>query len=224
MPWLSGKDLAQTVRDGLKARLIQEGLRPRLAVLLVGNDPASMLYVGLKQRAAAEVGIDMILRRETELEAGDALTIIEAWNADPKIHGILVQLPLPAGMDTDAVIRAIDPAKDVDAFHPDNRAALLRGEARVFSPVHLAVLRLIAETPLRLNGTATLLLAKSPVFSEPLAHLLRKAGAPVTIASAPPAEMAAFPLVITALGQAGALRGDGDAELVEGVPQRLGRA
>lgn len=210
MPWISGRDLANTRRAALKARLETETHAPGLAVLLVGHDSASELYVRLKERAAREAGISFTLRHEDTLTTDEACALIETWNADPAIHGILVQLPLPADLDTDAVIRVIDPKKDVDAFHPENRAALLAGQARFFSPVHLAVLHLIAQTPLHINGAETLLLAKSDVFSEPFAHLLKKAGANVTVSSdVPPAHLlSSFSLIVSAIGQAGSLRGE----------------
>ncbi|MBP7006060.1 bifunctional 5,10-methylenetetrahydrofolate dehydrogenase/5,10-methenyltetrahydrofolate cyclohydrolase [Patescibacteria group bacterium] len=210
MPWIFGRELANTRRAALKTRLQIENHAPRLAVLLVGHDPASELYVRLKQRAANEAGITFTLRHEDRLTTEEAITIIQEWNADSSIHGILVQLPLPNGLDTDAIIQAINPKKDVDAFHPDNRAALIAGRAQLFSPVHLAVLYLIAQTPLHLNGAETLLLAKSDVFSEPLAHLLRKAGAVVTISPDVPSarHLAEFSLVVTSIGQAGSLRGE----------------
>jgi methylenetetrahydrofolate dehydrogenase (NADP+)/methenyltetrahydrofolate cyclohydrolase len=105
---------------------------------------------------------------------------IAAWNADPKIHGILVQVPLPEGHDTDAIIAAIDPKKDVDCFHPESIRKILSAEAMILSPVHEGVLRLIAKTGATINLAKTSVIANSDIFAEPLVYLLKKAGAFVT--------------------------------------------
>lgn len=209
MSFIFGKEIGQNLRNTLKTEISAKGLAPTLAVLLVGSDPASATYVALKLKAAEEVGIQLILEHRPTLSTEEALGIVSTWNQDPNVHGILVQLPLPAGLDTDAIIQAIVPEKDVDSFHPANREALLKGDARFFSPVHLAVLTLIGQTPLSLIGAQTLVLAKSEIFSEPLVHLLRKAGASVNVAmSVPPVDvLKKYALVITALGQPGLLSG-----------------
>lgn len=199
---LSGREAAKQVREALKEEITINHLKPGLAVLLVGEDAASALYVSLKEKAAVEVGVRLTVRREAELATEEALEIIEHWNADPAIHGIIVQLPLPDGLDTDAVIAAITPEKDVDGFHPRNRSALLAGAGEIFSPVHLAVLTLIAQSGFALNGLRTLILGKSPIFTEPLAHLLKRTGAFVEIEQEKPApyRLKETQLVVTALG------------------------
>ena len=209
MPWIYGRERAQQVRQILKERIATEGRTPTLAVLLLGMDPASALYVDLKMKAAEEVGINLIIRKEEALTTEEACAIIKTWNADSFINSILVQLPLPYGVDTDQVMSTIAPAKDVDSFHLDNRIALLDGHARFFSPVHLAVLNLIAMTPTSLIGTKTLILAKSPIFSEPLEHLLKRAGAIVDVSTQiiSADKLKNFGLIITALGQANILSG-----------------
>lgn len=209
MPWLFGKERAQTVRTHLQKQINQESLTPALAVLLIGSDPASALYVDLKKKAAEEIGVRLVLCKESNLTTEEAVAIIDVWNADPSIHGILVQLPLPDGLETERIMSAIAPTKDVDSFHPENRAALLDGNGRIFSPVHLAVLNLIAMTPLSLIGAKTLILAKSPIFSEPLQHLLKRAGALVDVSThvVPAVVLKEYKLIITALGQANILSG-----------------
>lgn len=206
---LSGKELARRIREGLKEQIEWERIAPGLAVLLVGEDPASALYVRLKEKAAAEVGVRMTVHRLAACSTDEAIARVEAWNADPTIHGIIVQLPLPAGVDTDAVVRAISPAKDVDGFHPETREAMLTGTGERFSPVHLATLSLIAQSGLDLNGTEALVLGKSPIFTEPLAHLLKRTGAFVSVETEKPRPHAlkGARLVVTALGQAGLLTG-----------------
>lgn len=197
------------MRAALKTRVATLPLQPTLAVLLVGADPASELYVSLKQRAADEVGIRTIIHRAPSCSTERAIEYIETWNNDPSIHGILVQLPLPSSLDTEAIIQAIDPKKDVDSFHPANREALLRGEGTIFSPVHLAVLTLLGMSSLEMNGANILVLAKSPVFRDPLVHLLKKAGAFVDAEDQVPSPivLSRYTAIVTALGQREAFTG-----------------
>lgn len=182
MKSIDGRKLAQQLRDELARRIAEHHLTPKLGVILVGDDAASHLYVSLKEKAAHAIGIATDVRRlpVTTTDA-ELIQIIEAWNADATIHGILVQLPLPAGHDTDAVIRAIDPKKDVDGFHPENLTALTEGRATILSPVHEGILRLIASTGTTMNTAKAVIIAKSDIFAKPLEYLLRKAGAFVTI-------------------------------------------
>ncbi len=207
---LSGKEPAAAIRATLAAYIQAKQLSPCLAVLLVGEDPASQLYVRLKERAALEIGIKTRIHHTASISQNEALALIHAWNEDPAVHGILIQLPLPATLDTDTLIGSIDPRKDVDAFHPINREALLRGEGVMFSPVHLAVLTLIAQSSLVLNGANALLLAKSSVFAEPLAYLLGKTGAHVETHTIVPhaSILKRADVLVSALGQAGCLRGE----------------
>ena len=150
---------------------------PALGVLLVGGDPASRLYVDLKEKAATEAGIRTDIRRLPATVTDDEIVgIINAWNDDPTVNAILVQLPLPPGHDADKVISAIDPSKDADGFHPDNVEALAEGNGLVIPPVHEAVLRLIAATGQDPRGKAATVIANSDTFAEPLMHVLRRAG------------------------------------------------
>ncbi len=178
MQIIDGRAIAQTIREQIK----KDGVHAKLGVLLVGSDPASELYVHLKEKAAHEVGIETDIRRLPAFTPDEELKeIIQSWNADPGVHGILVQLPLPEGHNTDDVIAAMDPKKDVDGFHPANIAALYEGNASIISPVHEGVLRLIASTGIPMNTTKVAIIANGDVFAKPLEYLLRKAGAFVTI-------------------------------------------
>ncbi len=205
MHLLNGTALAASLRDTLLRELQTLPTTPTLGVLLVGEDPASVLYVALKERAAADVGIRThVLRLPAETPDEILVQHIQRWNDDPSVHAILVQLPLPEGHDEDRVIRAIDPRKDVDGFHPTNREALLRGDAAIIPPVHEGILRLIAEAPIRLNGARVTVLANSTIFADPLAHLLKKAGATVRVMPPDAIErpwLATSDIVITALGR-----------------------
>jgi len=180
MQRIDGNHLAETIRQDVKEDITASGLHPKLAVLLVGDDPASHLYVELKEKAAAETGIVTDIRRLSASASDEDLKgVIEAWNADETIHAILIQLPLPPGHDTDAIVATMDPRKDVDGFHPQNAAALLDGTATLFPPVHESILRLIASTPTDMRGAKAVIIANSETFSAPLERLLSTAGSSV---------------------------------------------
>jgi methylenetetrahydrofolate dehydrogenase (NADP+)/methenyltetrahydrofolate cyclohydrolase len=177
MHLINGKDLAKTIRREVALRVAKLDHVPTLGVLLVGNDPASHLYVSMKKKAAETAGIKMdIVKIETAVTDAELIKQIEAWNHRADIDGILVQLPLPKGHDENAVIAALDPKKDVDGFHPENMRALLAGQQALIPPVHEGVLRLIASTPLTLTGKTAVVIVNSSIFGDPLVHLLKSAG------------------------------------------------
>jgi methylenetetrahydrofolate dehydrogenase (NADP+)/methenyltetrahydrofolate cyclohydrolase len=182
MQRIDGKAIANRIQQEVRESITTSGLHPRFGALLVGDDQASHIYVNRKERICAEVGIETDIRRlPAETTDDKLLSIIHSWNTDETIDAILVQVPLPPGHDTDAIIAAIDPRKDADGFHPTNNAALLAGEGTIFPPVHEGVLRLIAETGRDMRGAKTVILANSDIFSAPLRHLLERAGAFVTV-------------------------------------------
>lgn len=165
---IDGKALANAIRAQVKQDVAQFPTPPGLGVLLVGTDAASHTYVALKEKAAQEAGIHTDIQRVSADTSDDALEqVIQSWNTDPTIHGILLQLPLPPGHDTTRLVNAINPAKDVDGFHP---------HTLVLSPVHEAVLRLIAAAGVDPREKATTVIANSDTFSAPLTRLLRRAG------------------------------------------------
>ncbi|MCK9360925.1 bifunctional 5,10-methylenetetrahydrofolate dehydrogenase/5,10-methenyltetrahydrofolate cyclohydrolase [Patescibacteria group bacterium] len=204
---IDGKTLAATIREEVKQEVAGLGLKPRLNVMIVGGDPASHLYVSLKKRAGEEAGINVDVHGfEATASQEQLLETIEAWNNDPEVDAILVQIPLPYGFDQDAVTSKITPHKDVDGFHPDNVAALLKGEPSIVSPVHEGILRLIAQTDLKISGSLAVILANSKTFAEPLARLLSTAGASVDILDPDNLDrtlLAAADIVVTAIGRAG---------------------
>lgn len=201
MHLIDGKALAASIRANTKNDIDRLGLVPKLAILLVGDDPASRLYVNLKKKAAAEVGVAIDCREERADATDDALVrVIESWNRDPSVHGILVQLPLPPGHNEDRVIAAMDPNKDADGFHP-RRDGL--------PPVHEGILRLIGATPISVNGSTAVIIANSDVFSKPLSRLLTKAGASVDLLRADDLDgdrLKAADIVVTAVGRPHFLR------------------
>lgn len=177
MKLLDGRTMARQIREEVRSEIESSGRAFGLGVVLIGEDPASRLYVALKEKAAAEVGIKTDIRRCAEtVSDDDVIVMIKAWNADASIQGILVQLPLPEGHDTDRIIAAIDPKKDVDGFHPVNVEKAKIGEATFLPPVHEAAIRFIAASGMDPRGKSATILANSEIFAAPLARLLQRAG------------------------------------------------
>ncbi|MQY52321.1 bifunctional methylenetetrahydrofolate dehydrogenase/methenyltetrahydrofolate cyclohydrolase FolD [Rhodocyclus gracilis] len=182
---LDGAALAQELRAGFKLRaeaLAAQGTRPGLAVVLVGEDPASQVYVRNKVNACAQAGFHsekIVLPVETT--AADLLERIAALNADPAIHGILVQLPLPKHIDADAVLEAIAPEKDVDGFHAENIGALTQGKPRFIPCTPHGVMKLLEKGDVSLKGQEAVVIGRSNIVGKPMALLLLAAGATVTV-------------------------------------------
>lgn len=177
MDLIDGKTLAASIKQEVADEVKRLPAPPALGVILVGNDPASRVYVNLKEKAADEAGIRTDIRRlPAETRDEELLKIISDWNADPSVNAILVQLPLPPGHDADKIISAVEPLKDADGFHADNVRALEEGYGQIIPPVHEAIMRLIAATGLDPRGKAATVLANSDTFADPLLHILRRAG------------------------------------------------
>ena len=182
---LDGKALAAKIRARVKAEvagLASRGIRPGLAVILAGDDPASRVYVRNKTRACEETGVhSQQIDYPASVTQEELVRRISKLNADPAIHGILVQLPLPAGIDSAAVLAAVSPAKDADGFHPANLGALLAGTPRVVPGTPLGVMRLLAEAGVPLAGRRAVVLGRSTIVGKPLALLLLQKDATVSI-------------------------------------------
>jgi methylenetetrahydrofolate dehydrogenase (NADP+)/methenyltetrahydrofolate cyclohydrolase len=182
---LDGKALAARIRAGLaeEAKLLTaRGAQPGLAVVLVGQDPASQVYVNGKTKACGEAGFrtfDHHLPASTS--ATQLLALIAALNHNRDVDGILVQLPLPAGIDARRVLLTIDPAKDVDGFHPDNIGRLLLGEPRFIACTPFGVMKLLEEAGARLSGSNAVIVGRSNIVGKPMAALLITADATVTV-------------------------------------------
>jgi methylenetetrahydrofolate dehydrogenase (NADP+)/methenyltetrahydrofolate cyclohydrolase len=203
---LDGKKLAAQRRAALAARIREAGFTPGLAVVRVGDDPASAVYVRNKARAAAEAGIAAATHHlPAETPEPALLDLIARLNADPEVDAILVQLPLPAGIDAERVIAAIDPAKDVDGFHPLNAGRLALGMPGILPCTPAGVLALIEETGLTLAGCEAVVVGRSRIVGRPMALLLLNRDASVTILHSRSREPAALcrraDLVIAAAGR-----------------------
>lgn len=170
---LDGKNLAAEIQSEIKKEIFQKKLRPGLAVILIGSDPASNLYVSKKKQAAQDVGIEFheyLLEEDVSQE--EVLECINFLNNDDKTNAILVQLPLPKHLDTDKIIRAIDPKKDVDGFHPENIKDFLQDKAIITPGLPLGVLRLLEQTGEDLRYKKAVIVSKGKVFSQPMIKIL----------------------------------------------------
>ena len=208
---IDGKAVAAALRAEIRERVRDAGFQPGLAVVLVGDDAASAVYVRNKDRAAQEAGLAaQTIRLPASTSQAALLDIIAGLNADGAVDGILVQLPLPPGIDARAVIEAIDPAKDVDGFHPVNVGRLQDGLPTLAPCTPSGCMRLMAGTPLR--GARALVLGRSAIVGRPMAALLLAADATVTIAHSRtvdlPGECRRADVLVAAVGRAEMVRGD----------------
>ncbi|MFA6522251.1 MAG: bifunctional 5,10-methylenetetrahydrofolate dehydrogenase/5,10-methenyltetrahydrofolate cyclohydrolase [Patescibacteria group bacterium] len=170
---IHGRVLAQKIREQVKNQVETFAHPPGLAAIIVGTDPASRLYVHLKEEAAKEAGIFFEkLDFPEDVTTGKLVKEIKRLNDRDDIAGILVQLPLP-NHDEDKVIAAINPDKDVDGFHPKNRERLTKNEPVLVPPVVLAVMQLIEATRQPLRGKKAVIIGNNPIFSEPIVHLMK---------------------------------------------------
>jgi methylenetetrahydrofolate dehydrogenase (NADP+)/methenyltetrahydrofolate cyclohydrolase len=213
---IDGKAISKDVRDALAAEargLSERGATPGLAVVLVGDDPASKVYVRNKQKACAEVGIrslEHILPVDTKEE--ELLSIIEGLNDDPSVHGILVQLPLPAGLNADRVIEAIRPDKDVDGFHPYNVGRLAIGRPAFEPCTPLGVMQMLDASKVALEGKDAVIVGRSNIVGKPMALMLLSRSATVTICHSKTRNLVervrSADIVVAAIGRPRMVKGD----------------
>jgi methylenetetrahydrofolate dehydrogenase (NADP+)/methenyltetrahydrofolate cyclohydrolase len=182
---LDGKATAKAVREEVAARvaaLTARGVRPGLRVVLVGEDPASQVYVRNKDRAATEAGIDVdTVRLPATTTQEELLGVVEGLNQDPAVHGILVQLPLPDGLDEVAVVQALDPRKDVDGLHSENVAALVQGRPGLVPCTPAGCIELLDRAGVELEGRHVVVVGRSQLVGKPVAQLALARNATVTI-------------------------------------------
>ena len=210
---LDGKALAGRIKEELRCKCGGLARAPRLAVVLVGDDPASAIYVRNKERDCRECGIDCRdhrLAADTTQEA--LLALIRALNRDDTVDGILVQLPLPGHLDGAQVLRAIDPDKDVDAFHPENVGRLLLGQPRYLPCTPAGILALLREYAIDPAGKHCVVVGRSNIVGKPLALLLLQADATVTVCHSKTPDLAdqcrRADILVSAAGQAGLITAD----------------
>ena len=173
---IDGKQVAADMRAELKEKVAElkgEGVTPGLAVVLVGDDPASKSYVTAKERACEEIGIYSDDNRlPIDTTEADLLTLVEKLNKDPKINGILVQLPLPKHIDENRILLAIDPAKDVDGFHPVNVGKMVVGQEAYLPCTPHGIIQLLIRNNVKLEGAEVVVVGRSNIVGKPIANLL----------------------------------------------------
>jgi len=219
---ISGKEIAQAIRGETADRVAtlkeEHHLTPGLATVLVGDDPASHSYVGMKNKAAKEMGIySRQITLPADVPEAELLGLVEGLNADPQIHGILVQLPLPKHIDESKILLAIDPAKDVDGFHPVNVGKLSTGETDVLAPcTPTGIVEMLVRSGNDPSGKHCVVVGRSNIVGRPMASLLlRKApggNATVTVCHSRTPDLGAMTrqadILIVAIGWPGTVTGD----------------
>ncbi len=214
---IDGKGIANQLRKDLArdvAKLKETSdIVPGLAVLLVGEDPASHTYVRMKEKACAKAGIySEVHRLPAETSEEDVLSWVDRFNKDGKIHGILVQLPLPDHIDENKVIEAIDPAKDVDGFHPINAGRLFIGEDSYLPCTPYGIMKLLEVEGVDLKGKQAVVVGRSNIVGKPVALLLLRQHATVTICHSRTADLAAVTrtadVLVVAVGRPEFVTGD----------------
>jgi len=213
---LDGKALAARIKSELAsevAELRALGIEPGLAVVLVGEDPASQIYVRNKTASCAQAGIRTFDHRlPSTTPQAELLALVAKLNADPAVDGILIQLPLPRGLDAREILPTVDPRKDVDGIHPDNLGHLVMGEPRFVACTPFGVMKLIEESGLSLSGVNAVVVGRSSMVGKPMAALLTNADATVTVCHSKTRDLAAVvsraDLVVAAVGRPEMIRGE----------------
>jgi len=213
---LDGKALAEELRTSFRARvdaLTAQGHRPGLVVILVGEDPASQVYVRNKVNACEKVGLySEKLTYPKDVAPQVVLDKIAELNGDPKIHGILVQLPLPAQFDADKVLEAIAPEKDVDGFHAENVGALMQGNPRFIPCTPYGVMKMLEKGGVDLGGKEAVVVGRSNIVGKPMAMLLLAQGATVTVCHSRTADLkfhtSRADVLVAAVGRPKMITGD----------------
>ena len=212
---IDGKALAATLRQKVKTEvehLKQQGLTPALAVVIVGEDAASQIYVRNKEKACQECGMgSRVIRLSGDISQNELIATVNELNADKSLHGILVQLPLPAQLDEMAVIESIAPAKDVDGFTLQNAGSLFVGRAALRPCTPQGCIALIESTGVPIEGKKAVVIGRSNIVGKPVAMLLLEKNATVTLCHSRTAnlakELAEADIVVAALGRPKAIHG-----------------
>jgi len=216
MKILDGKKLSQEIKVELKNEVLElkkKGIVPGLAVIIVGNDNASEIYVKNKKRACEEIGIySEIHKLEEKISQDELLVLIEKLNMDEKVHGILVQLPLPMHIDKEKIILAIDPKKDVDCFHPENIGKVFLGQ-EIFPPCTPAgILEILKRSEIEIVGKNVVIVGRSNIVGKPLALMMINEGATVTVCNSKTENLKekclGADILVSAVGHAGLITKD----------------
>lgn len=209
---LNGFELAKQCRAELAERVKAMSRAPKLAVILVGDNPASAIYVRNKEKAAAEVGVESLVYRLDSATQEELTALIEQLNADETVDGILVQMPLPAPLNEQEILQTINPAKDVDGFHPLNLGKLLIGEPAPVACTPKGCMRLIRLAKQDLTGLRAVVIGRSVIVGKPMAQLLLNANCTVTTAHSKTRDLPALcrsaDIVVAAIGKPKTVKAD----------------
>lgn len=214
---IDGKAVSARIRRELTEEVARfkeaTGVTPGLAVVLVGEDPASQTYVRSKEKSTVKVGMySEVHRLPAETSEAQLLALVDKLNKEPKIHGILVQLPLPGHMDETKVLNAIDPAKDVDGFHPVNAGRLFTGQESFIPCTPHGIMELLADGGVDLRGKQAVVVGRSNIVGKPIAMLLLQKHATVTICHSRTADLGAVTrqadVLVVAVGRPNFIRGE----------------
>jgi methylenetetrahydrofolate dehydrogenase (NADP+)/methenyltetrahydrofolate cyclohydrolase len=213
---LDGAAVARAIREEAKAEvtaLSASGVRPGLGVLLVGEDPASAVYVRSKTRACEELGLHHeTVHLPATATTEEVLAVVERYNRGPEVHGILVQLPLPKQVDAERVLRAVDPRKDADGFHPENVGLLVQKRPRFVACTPAGIMELLRRESVPVSGARAVVIGRSDIVGKPMALLLMHADATVTVCHSRTRDIAAVcreaDILVAAMGRAGFVTAD----------------
>jgi len=213
---IDGNALSRQLRESVSQRVAHlkaQGVTPGLAVILVGDNPASQVYVRNKVKACEDTGMHSVLERyDATLTEADLLARVEALNSDPTIHGILVQLPLPAHMDAQKVIETISPAKDVDGFHVASAGALMVGQPGFWPCTPYGCMKMLESIGYNLRGKHAVVIGRSNIVGKPMAMMLLQQNATVTICHSATPDLKAMTLqadvIVAAVGKRNVLTAD----------------
>jgi methylenetetrahydrofolate dehydrogenase (NADP+)/methenyltetrahydrofolate cyclohydrolase len=213
---LDGKEISEKIKGNIKVevnRLKEKGITPGLAVILVGENPASKVYVKNKQKACENVGMyseEHKLPESTTQE--ELLRLVERLNRDNKIHGILVQLPLPKHIDSDTILKGIDPSKDVDGFHPYNIGMLLIGQPIFIPCTPYGIMNMIEHSGISVEGKTAVVVGRSNIVGKPVALLLMHKNATVTVCHSKTKDLADVcrkaDIIVAAIGKPKMIKAD----------------
>ncbi len=213
---IDGKEIAKDIRESVKqsvAEYREQGVEPRLAVVLVGDDPASVWYAKSKKKAAEKIDIAYDLYElAADTSEEDVLALVDKLNADKAIHGIMVELPLPDQIDSDKVMARVDALKDVDGVNPINRGNILQGSEGLFPATPESCIECVLSTGVELKGKKAVIVGRGETVGKPLVFMLLKHHPTITICHSRTADLAAevkqADIVIAAVGKAGLITGD----------------
>ncbi len=216
MKIIDGKKIANQIKDELREELDilkRQGITPGLAVVICGNDPASEVYVRNKKKAAEEMGMNLwVFELPENINEKELLGLIDKLNKDDKVNGILVQLPLPKNINEGNIIRAINPRKDVDCFHPENVGNLIAGNAKFFPCTSAGIIELLKRSALEISGKECVVVGRSNIVGKPVALMLIAENGTVTVAHSKTSNLKKVCLradiLISAVGKTGFITAD----------------